>query len=136
LIARLSLTAALAAASPSAAADGAARAHGDRALAALKSGGHYGLMRLAALVSEPIRTPSVLLVTHHDNIAALTRIDTREGEDRRGEAEGRRQVRGGRPYPARRARRVSQRWSRGREKRSPRRHEDHEDGNYMRQRRA
>ncbi len=33
-----------------------------------------------ALVSEPIPTPSVLLVTHHDNIAALTRIITREGE--------------------------------------------------------
>jgi phosphohistidine phosphatase SixA len=35
---------------------------------------------LAKLVSEPIRSPSVLLVTHHDNIAALTRIVTREGD--------------------------------------------------------
>jgi len=35
---------------------------------------------LAALVSAPIRTPSVLLITHHDNIAALTRIVTRESE--------------------------------------------------------
>ena len=35
---------------------------------------------LRALVSQPIATPSVLLVTHHDNIVALTRIVTREGE--------------------------------------------------------
>jgi phosphohistidine phosphatase SixA len=35
---------------------------------------------LAALVAQPISTPSVLLVTHHDNIVALTRIVTREGE--------------------------------------------------------
>lgn len=35
---------------------------------------------LAALVSQPITTPSVLLVTHHDNIVALTRLITREGE--------------------------------------------------------
>ena len=35
---------------------------------------------LAALVAQPIATPSVLLVTHHDNIAALTRLMTREGE--------------------------------------------------------
>jgi phosphohistidine phosphatase SixA len=35
---------------------------------------------LRALVSQPISTPSVLLVTHHDNIAALARIVTREGE--------------------------------------------------------
>jgi phosphohistidine phosphatase SixA len=35
---------------------------------------------LGALVSQPIATPSVLLVTHHDNIVALTRIVTREGE--------------------------------------------------------
>ena len=35
---------------------------------------------LAALVAQPITTPSVLLVTHHDNIMALTRIVTREGE--------------------------------------------------------
>lgn len=35
---------------------------------------------LAALVGQPITTPSVLLVTHHDNIVALTRIITREGE--------------------------------------------------------
>lgn len=35
---------------------------------------------LRALVSQPIATPSVLLVTHHDNILALTRIVTREGE--------------------------------------------------------
>lgn len=35
---------------------------------------------LTALVSQPITTPSVLLVTHHDNIVALTRIVTREGE--------------------------------------------------------
>lgn len=35
---------------------------------------------LAALVAQPIATPSVLLVTHHDNIAALTRVMTREGE--------------------------------------------------------
>jgi phosphohistidine phosphatase SixA len=35
---------------------------------------------LVALVAQPISTPSVLLVTHHDNIAALTRIVTREGE--------------------------------------------------------
>ena len=33
-----------------------------------------------ALVSEPIASPSVLLVTHHDNIVALTRIVTREGD--------------------------------------------------------
>jgi phosphohistidine phosphatase SixA len=36
--------------------------------------------QLAALVSAPIRSPSVLLVTHHDNIAALTRSVTREGD--------------------------------------------------------
>lgn len=35
---------------------------------------------LAALVSEPIASPSVLLVTHHDNIVSLTRIVTREGD--------------------------------------------------------
>ncbi len=35
---------------------------------------------LRALVAQPISTPSVLLVTHHDNIVALTRIVTREGE--------------------------------------------------------
>jgi len=35
---------------------------------------------LTALVAQPITTPSVLLVTHHDNIVALTRIVTREGE--------------------------------------------------------
>lgn len=35
---------------------------------------------LRALVAQPITTPSVLLVTHHDNIAALTRIVAREGE--------------------------------------------------------
>ena len=35
---------------------------------------------LRALVAQPIATPSVLLVTHHDNIVALTRIVTREGE--------------------------------------------------------
>ena len=35
---------------------------------------------LTALVSEPIVSPSVLLVTHHDNIVALTRIVTREGD--------------------------------------------------------
>jgi phosphohistidine phosphatase SixA len=35
---------------------------------------------LRALVSQPIASPSVLLVTHHDNIVALTRIVTREGE--------------------------------------------------------
>ena len=35
---------------------------------------------LRAFVSQPIATPSVLLVTHHDNIAALTRIVAREGE--------------------------------------------------------
>jgi phosphohistidine phosphatase SixA len=35
---------------------------------------------LRALVAQPITTPSVLLVTHHDNIAALTRIVTREAE--------------------------------------------------------
>jgi len=35
---------------------------------------------LSALVAQPISTPSVLLVTHHDNIVALTRIVTREGE--------------------------------------------------------
>lgn len=35
---------------------------------------------LTALVAQPIATPSVLLVTHHDNIVALTRIVTREGE--------------------------------------------------------
>jgi phosphohistidine phosphatase SixA len=35
---------------------------------------------LAALVAQPITTPSVLLVTHHDNIAALTRLMAREGE--------------------------------------------------------
>jgi phosphohistidine phosphatase SixA len=35
---------------------------------------------LRALVAQPIATPSVLLITHHDNIAALTRIVTREGE--------------------------------------------------------
>jgi phosphohistidine phosphatase SixA len=35
---------------------------------------------LSALVAQPITTPSVLLVTHHDNIVALTRIVTREGE--------------------------------------------------------
>jgi phosphohistidine phosphatase SixA len=36
--------------------------------------------RLASLVAEPIRTPSVVLVTHFDNIAALTRISTGEGD--------------------------------------------------------
>jgi phosphohistidine phosphatase SixA len=35
---------------------------------------------LRALVAQPISTPSVLLVTHHDNIVALTRVVTREGE--------------------------------------------------------
>ncbi|MBL8663409.1 MAG: histidine phosphatase family protein [Candidatus Odyssella sp.] len=35
---------------------------------------------LRALVAQPIATPSVLLVTHHDNIAALTRLVLREGE--------------------------------------------------------
>ncbi len=35
---------------------------------------------LRALVSQPIATPSVLLVTHHDNIVALTRVIVREGE--------------------------------------------------------
>lgn len=35
---------------------------------------------LAALVSQPIAGPSVLLVTHHDNIAALTSLMSREGE--------------------------------------------------------
>jgi len=35
---------------------------------------------LRALVAQPIRTPSVLLVTHHDNILSLTRIVTREGD--------------------------------------------------------
>jgi phosphohistidine phosphatase SixA len=35
---------------------------------------------LRALVSQPITTPSVLLVTHHDNIAALARVVLREGE--------------------------------------------------------
>ena len=35
---------------------------------------------LTALVAQPITTPSVLLLTHHDNIVALTRIVTREGE--------------------------------------------------------
>ena len=35
---------------------------------------------LRALVSQPIATPSVLLVTHHDNIVALTRVVMREGE--------------------------------------------------------
>jgi phosphohistidine phosphatase SixA len=35
---------------------------------------------LRALVAQPITTPSVLLVTHHDNIVALTRIIAREGE--------------------------------------------------------
>jgi phosphohistidine phosphatase SixA len=35
---------------------------------------------LRALVAQPISTPSVLLVTHHDNIVALTRIVTREAE--------------------------------------------------------
>lgn len=35
---------------------------------------------LRALVAQPIATPSVLLVTHHDNVAALTRIVLREGE--------------------------------------------------------
>jgi phosphohistidine phosphatase SixA len=35
---------------------------------------------LRALVAQPITTPSVLLVTHHDNIVSLTRIVTREGE--------------------------------------------------------
>ena len=33
-----------------------------------------------ALVAQPIATPSVLLVTHHDNILSLTRITTREGD--------------------------------------------------------
>ena len=36
--------------------------------------------RLDALVAAPIRTPSVVLVTHFDNIAALTRISTGEGD--------------------------------------------------------
>ena len=35
---------------------------------------------LAALVAQPIASMSILLVTHHDNIVALTRIVTREGE--------------------------------------------------------
>lgn len=35
---------------------------------------------LRALVSQPIATPSVLLVTHHDNIVALARVVLREGE--------------------------------------------------------
>lgn len=35
---------------------------------------------LRALVAQPIATPSVLLVTHHDNVAALTRLVLREGE--------------------------------------------------------
>lgn len=35
---------------------------------------------LAALVSQPIASPSVLLVTHHDNIAALLRVQAREGD--------------------------------------------------------
>ena len=35
---------------------------------------------LAALVGAPIATPSVLLVTHHDNIMALLRLATREGD--------------------------------------------------------
>ncbi len=35
---------------------------------------------LRALVSQPIVTPAVLLVTHHDNIVALTRIVIRGGE--------------------------------------------------------
>ena len=35
---------------------------------------------LRALLAQPITTPSVLLVTHHDNIVSLTRIVTREGE--------------------------------------------------------
>jgi len=35
---------------------------------------------LAALVGQPIASPSVLLITHHDNIAALARIVTRDGD--------------------------------------------------------
>ena len=36
-------------------------------------------VRIASCEGE-LSTPSVLLVTHHDNIVALTRVVTREGE--------------------------------------------------------